>query len=208
MKNKKFQPLHLIPVALFAGVLLISKEQTVPEIKREPTSIPKVRQTPQRQQPTVPKASRAPASIPPAKRGLDRIVKAQNDVSLSRGHILAANIGALPLSELPPGTKLVWNDGVYGFYEKKPGQKSIPVAYNPNVKKLFPISSIIHIRGVDESGRQQLKDQGYQEYIYFKNLKKLSLKASPDQVVQLYKDLEKQGYKVKMEVLETRPIAH
>ena len=207
MKNKKFQPLHLLPVAILSAVLYITMEKPAKEIRREPTSIPKVKHH-QRQMPPQRMISRGPASVPPPRANLDRIVKAHRGVSLSRGHILAANVGAMPLSEVPAGKNLLWHDGVYAFYEKKPSDKSIPVAFNPRVNKLFPVSSIIHVRQVDESVRQQLKDKGYEEYLYFKGLKKLSLKASPDQVVKLYQDLEKQGYNVKMEVLDNRPVPH
>lgn len=206
--NKKFQPLHFIPVALVAGFLLMTSEKPVQEIKREPTSIPKVRQHPQRQMPSKPSISRGPASVPPPRYNLDRLVKPHRNVKLPRGQVLAENIGAIALSDVKPGMSIVWHDGVYAFYEKKPGERSIPVAYNPKAKKFFPIASIVHVKDVDESMRQQLKDQGHQEYVYFKNIKKLSLKTGPDQAVKLYQDLQKQGYKVKMEVIDDRPIAH
>jgi hypothetical protein len=208
MKKNKFQPLHLVPVVLIAGFLLISLEKPAQEIKREPTSIPKIRKVPKRVTPSQSRISRGPASVPPPRQDLERLIKRNDDVTLSRGHILTTNIGAIPLSEVQPGTTLLWHDGVYGFYQKKPGDKSIPVAYNPHIKKLFPVSSILHVKGVEESDRQKLKDQGYEEYLYFKSIKKISLKSSPDQVVKLYQDLEKQGYKVKIEVLDNRPIAH
>lgn len=208
MKNKKFQPLHLLPVIILSAVLYVNHEKPAPEIKREPTSLPKKMIHHPRQTPSPKMVTRGPASVPPPQIDLDRVVKAHKGVSLARGHILAANVGAVPLSEVAPGTSLLWNDGVYAFYEKRPGEKSIPVAFNPQLNKLYPVSSVIHVRQVDESLRQQLKSKGYVEYLYFKSLKKLSLKASPDQVVRVYQDLQKQGYNVKMEVLDNRPVPH
>lgn len=208
MSNKKFQPLHLIPVALVAGVLFFLQEKPVSEIRRQPTSLPKIKKhfTPKR----IVMPSRSPASTRPVSRAeLGLLVEPDTEVKLPRGNILASNLGAIPLSDWKPGmSEILFDDGVYGYFRKKSGDKSIPVAYSPAFKNLYPVSSILHIRGVDENLRQSLQKSGYQEYIYFKNIRKLSLKSSPDQVVKLYQDLGKQGLDVKLEVLQMRPVAH
>jgi hypothetical protein len=210
MSNKKFQPLHLLPVAFVAGILFFLQEKPVPEMRRAPTSIPKVRRQFIPKKITMPRISRSPASVRPFSRlELGQLVVPDKEVKLSRGNILAANLGAIPLSQWKKGmSPILFDDGVYGYYRKKIGEKSIPVAYSPAFKNLYPVSSILHIRGVDENLRQELKKSGYQEYIYFKNIRKLSLKTSPDQVVKLYQDLGKQGLDVKLEVLQLRPEAH
>ncbi len=210
MSKKNFQPLHLIPVALVASVLFFFQEKPVTEIRRAPTSLPKVKRNFIPKKIIMPSPSRAPASVHPVSRSeLEQLVEADMEVKLPRGNILAANLGAIPLSQWKKGmSPILFDDGVYGYFRKKNGDKSIPVAYSPAFKNLFPISSILHVRGVDEDLRQELKKSGHEEYIYFKNIRKLSLKSSPDQVVKLYQELGKQGLDVKLEVIQMRPVAH
>ncbi len=210
MRNKKFLPLHLIPVALVAGVMFLLQEKPAPEIRRTPTSIPKVKRHFIPKKISMPKPSRSPASARPFSRlELAQLVVPDTEVKLPRGNILASNLGAIPLSAWKPGmSPILFDDGVYGYIRKKSGDKSIPVAYNPAFKNLYPVSSILHVRGVNEELRQQLKKSGHQEYIYFKNIQKLSLKSSPDQVVKLYQELGKRGLDVKLEVLQMRTVAH
>jgi hypothetical protein len=129
---------------------------------------------------------------------------------MNEGNVLAANISAIPLDQWKPGSlPLLFDDGVYGYYETKSGEKPlIPVAYNQGRKKLSPISSIVHVLGIDESTRAQLKAAGYEEYYYFKNIQRLSLRTSPAQVVEVYEGLARQGLNVKLEVIQEIPVAH
>lgn len=212
MNNKKFLPLHLIPVALVAGFMFFLQEKPVTEIRREPTSLPKVKRhfVPKRVTMPLPSPSRGPASARPFSRlELEQLVVADMEVKLPRGNILASNLGAIPLSQWKVGmSPILFDDGVYGYVKKSSGDKTIPVAYSPTFKNLYPVSSILHVRGVNESLRQSLKKSGHQEYLYFKNIQKLSIKSSPDQVVKLYQELGKQGLNVKLEVLQMRTVAH
>ena len=215
MNNKKFLPLHLIPVALVAGILFFMKEEKiVSEPGRTPTSIPKPKRIhPTRRMPTTvsPQISRAPASTKPYNLNeLAGFVVPHSEVELARGNILAANLGAIPLNEWKPNMPpLIYDDGVYGYYKKTPGDtKSIPVAFNPRLKGLYPVSSVLHVKGVDQATRAKILGQGFKEYIYFKNIQKLSLKSSPGEVVRHYQELEKLGYNVKLEVLRDKIIAH
>ncbi len=211
MKNKTFRFLHLLPVIMLTGILYVNKQKEVSrEIKREPTSLPKSRR-PMMPKYNLPKTiSRSPASVKPYSRhGFHNLVDPVENIVMSKGNVLAKNIAAIPLSDWKPGmSPLVYDDGVYGFFEKKPGEKSIPVAYNPATKSFHPISSVIHIRGVDESLRQEIKENGFTEYIYFKNIKKMSVKTAPADVVRTYQELEKRGYNVKLEVIQQREELH
>jgi hypothetical protein len=215
VKNKNFFPLHLIPVAVVAGALFFMKEEKiVTEPRREPTSIPKQKRIhPLKRIPTERKTqiSRAPASV--KRYNVNELaghVVPHSEVGLSRGNILAANLGAIPLVEWKPSmAPLVYDDGVYGYFKKAPGdKKSIPVAWNPRLKGFYPVSSVLHVKGVDQATREKLRGEGFQEYIYFKNIQKLSLKRSPGEVVKLYQELEKRGYNVKLEVLRDRAAPH
>ncbi len=210
--NKRFRPHHLIPVAVFLGVFVAMMGKPVPDVHRSPTSEPKIRIPHQRnpaQFKNSPTPSRSPASIPSARFELDKIVVPQEGVTLPRGNVLASNVGAIPLTEWkPPMGKLLSDDGVYGYFQKNPGEKSIPVAFNPRTRGLHPISSILHVKDVNEDMREAILKQGYTEYIYFKHLQRLSLRSSPEEVVKLYQDLGNRGYNVKLEVLEHRLKAH
>lgn len=208
MSNKKFQPLHLIPVVVVAGFMLFLQEKPVKEINRTPTSVPRVKRHVVPVKVTPP--SRGPASVRPfSRKDIGQLVVPEMSVKLPRGNLLAENIGAIPLSSWKPGmSPILYDDGVYGYIEKKSGDKTIPVAYNPALKNVYPISSVIHIRRVNEELRQELKESGLQEYIYFKRIQKLSVKSTPDQVIKQYQELEKRGLDVKLEVLQMRPVAH
>ncbi len=196
----------------------MKEEKTIREPRREPTSIQKQKKYhPQR----MPEAQRSHVSRAPASRStastkpynlneLAGFVVPHPEVELSRGNILATNLGAIPLKEWKPGmSPLLYDDGVYGYYKKASGdKKSIPVAFNPRLKGLYPVSSVLHVKGVDQATREKILGQGFQEYVYFKNIQKLSIKSSPGEVVRLYQELEKRGYSVKLEVLRDRAVSH
>ncbi|MFL5784176.1 MAG: hypothetical protein ACJ76H_06185 [Bacteriovoracaceae bacterium] len=215
MKNNWFRYLHLFLITSSLGLILtaFTPEKQDGAVNRGPTSLPKppkkIHPQIQRQIPDRPvvKTNRAPASVPAYNRfELDRMVKPSFDFKLSPGHVLAENISAIRLSDWKPGMpKLISDDGVYGYYQTNGSKPSIPVAYNPTMKKLAPISSVVHIKNVDEATRERLKQSGFQEYYYFKNIQRLSLKSSPGDVVRLYQELEKQGLAVKLEVIKDPP---
>ncbi len=73
--NKKFQPFHLIPVALVASVLFFFQEKPATDIRRAPTSIPKVKHHFIPKKVIMPSPSRSPASARPVSRTeLDQLV--------------------------------------------------------------------------------------------------------------------------------------
>lgn len=212
MKNNSFRYLHLLLVVCSLGLIFstfMTREEQTPS--RRPTSLPKPRRFPKREPPRASKIQRGPASTRPySKLEISRVVKPVPNLRMKKGHVLAENIGAVPLADWKPSMPpLIFDDGVYGYFEKRAGDRSsIPVAYNPTRKGLAPISSIVHIRGVDEATRERIKALGFQEYYYFKNIQRLSLKSSPAEVVRLYQELEKQGFNAKLEVLSNRPQSH
>lgn len=208
--NKRFRPHHLLPVAILLGAFVVTMGKPVPDVHRSPSSQPKLRLHPKKDPRSfVQSPSRAPASVPSARFELDKIVIPQKEIKLPRGNVVATNIGAIPLNEWkPPMGKLLSDDGVYGYYQKTPGEKSIPVAFNPKTRGLSPISSILHLRGINEDMREAILKQGYTEYIYFKHIQRLSLRSTPEEVVKLSQDLARKGYNVKLEVLEHKLIAH
>lgn len=151
--------------------------------------------------------NRSPSSVAPVD--FSKLVVPDREVKLSPALVVAKNIAAMPKSNWKIGMKpFLWENGSYGFYEKAPGEKGgVPVSYNSRNNKFYIISSILHIRGVDQETRNDLLSQGHQEYYYFKKIKFLSLRSSSDEVIKLYGDLKKQGYAVSLEVLKERPVA-
>lgn len=224
MKNNSFRYLHLFLVVCSVGLIFSTfrSDEERPNGRR-PTSLPKPQKHfhrhPQRQHqqslraiPVVPfPQDRGPASVRTYERvSLDNAVKARSDMKMAPGYVFAQNIGAIPLKDWKPGMpKLIHDNGIYGFFEKSPGDNSaIPTAYNVTTGQLNVISSVIHVKGVDEATRQQLIGSGFQEYYYFKNIQRLSITTSPGQVVSAYDRLSKLGLNAKLEVIREKPKAH
>lgn len=212
MKNKSFRIFHLVIIAVVAVVLVFLNKKPSSSLsghdsssalpaKRFPAALPKSPLKLQRR-PVVKPISRSPASTP----DFSKLVIPDSNVKLNPNLILTENIGAIPLNQWQIGMKpLLLRTDAYGFYEKQPGDPSIPVVYNPRTNKFHIVSSILQVQGVDQALRNDFKDKGFDEYVYFNNLKILFLRSSSDKVIKLYQDLQKEGFKVRLEVMKDRP---
>lgn len=212
MKSKFFRIFHFSLIAIIIGtVIFLNKKSdevsghnssTAEPAKRFPAAIPK------NNRPTLKSSSRifrGPASTP----DYSKIVIANNRIKISPTIVITENIGAMPLKEWKPGMKpFLYQSGAYGFFEKTPGDPSIPAAYNSRTKRFHVVSSILQVKGVSEELRTSFKKMGYQEYIYFEKLDLLFLKSSSPEVVKLYEKLKKEGYVVKLEILKDRAQSH
>jgi hypothetical protein len=81
---------------------------------------------------------------------------------------------------------------------------SSPVAYDRSLQKLYPVSHILHLKGIDPAERDLLRAEGMAEYYYHPRLKYLSLKSTPTRVLRDYQHLKERGFDVRMEVLKER----
>lgn len=125
------------------------------------------------------------------------------EVHLTRGHEFLKDVAAIPVKEYKPsmGEILQQNDH-FVFFRAQEGHEFIPVAISKMTNTLYPISSVLHIRGATNALRTVLVSQGYEEYYFHAPLKFLSIKSEAGQVMRTYAELEKQGYQVQLEVLK------
>jgi hypothetical protein len=134
---------------------------------------------------------------------LEQSFEKDNEVKVSRGYELLTDVAAIPKENFNPalGT-IVHKDENFVFFRANPNHSFVPVAISKSTKMLYPISSVVHIRGATESMRNQLVGQGYEQYYYQPQLKFLSIQSKSGEVLKLYNDLTKKGYNVQLEVLK------
>lgn len=214
MNNKIFRFFHIGIIGSLVLLFVLTNEKpqglsghdakTAQPAKRFPAAIIKSSRPKSRKNFRKP-ASRNPASVPDFSKMIEKNTK----VKLSAGMILAENIGAMPVQDWKPGMKpFLSQSGAYGFYEKSPGDPSIPTAYNPRTNKFHIISSILQVRGADQSLREKFQKKGLEEYLYLEKVKILFVKSSSGEVVDLYQELRGEGHKVTLEVFKERPQAN
>jgi hypothetical protein len=87
------------------------------------------------------------------------------------------------------------------FFKSEPDHNFIPVAQSRMTRALYPISSVLHIKGVNPSLRDDILGQGYSEHYYQPRIKFLSIKSDPSNIMKAYSDLRQKGYNVQLEVL-------
>lgn len=144
---------------------------------------------------------RIPASV-------EESFEKNNSVKVSRGYELVTDVAAIPLANFNPALgAVVHKDENFVFFRANPGHGYVPVAISKSTKMLYPISSVLHIRGASESIRNQLIGQGYEQYYYQPALKFLSIQSKSGEVLKLYNDLSKKGLNVQLEVLKPGPQA-
>ncbi len=212
MKSRFFRFFHFSLIAIIIGTVIFLNQNsevvtghdssTAEPAKRFPAALPKSKRPVMKSSPRI---SRGPASTP----DYSKIVIANTRVKISSTIMITENIGAMPLKDWKPGMKpLLYKSGAYGFFEKSPGDPTIPTAYNSRTKRFHVVSSILQVKGVSPELRADFKKKGYQEYIYFAHLDLLFLKSTSPEVVSLYEKLKSEGYSVKLEILKDRVIAH
>lgn len=140
--------------------------------------------------------NRIPASI-------EQSFEKDNEVKVSRGYELLTDVAAIPKENFNPALgAVIHKDEHFVFFRANPHHSYVPVAISKSTKMLYPISSVLHVRGATESVRNQLIGQGYKQYYYQPALKFLSIQSKSGEVLKLYNDLSKQGYNVQLEVLK------
>jgi len=103
------------------------------------------------------------------------------------------------------GKKIFENDKYVFFAPVSPKTEAWPVALNSSNQKLYPISHVLHVKGVDAEMREQLKAEGMQEFYYHSRLKLIFMEASPSTVLTQFKKLSAQGFDVQLEVIKENP---
>lgn len=128
------------------------------------------------------------------------------DIKLTRGHVFLKNVAAIPKEKYGPALgKIMHKDDLYVYIKTKVDHSHIPVALMTSTNRLYPISSIVHVKGASESDRRKLLNSGFAQYYYHAPLKFLSIDSQGENVLKIYSDLENKGYKVELEVLKPLP---
>lgn len=137
------------------------------------------------------------------------ISPAKDALRIGNSYVVIEDLKALPKLKYQPnlGEKILEDDSFVFFRPAFEQEQSLPVAFNSSRQKLYPISHILHIKGIDTELREQLKTQGWQEYYYHPPLKLLSVKSTPARVINQYQELKARGFDVRLEVLKERPQA-
>lgn len=131
----------------------------------------------------------------------------EQPIRIGKSFGLVENIRTIPKHKYLPsmGPNLT---EINGFVYFRPASAEIngwPVAQDKSSERLFPVSHILHVKGVDAELREQLKSQGMNEFYYHSRLKLISLEATPETVVKQFQQLTARGYDARLEVLKDLP---
>lgn len=159
----------------------------------------------------VTKPQRTPSSI----RGRDHkrkpidVVLNKNPIQIGKNFQVVDGIAGVEKTKYKTslGKKILENDQYVFFQPAKEVQEALPVALDSVNQKLFPISHVLHVRGVNSDLRAQFKSEGMHEYYYNPRLKFMFLETSPTTVLQQFQKLTARGFDVRLEVLKDPPIA-
>lgn len=126
---------------------------------------------------------------------------------MGKSYQLVEEVLTLSKEEYRPemGKIIKQQDGLVFYRPESKDAKGWPVALHKGRQKLYPISHILHIKGVDSDLRQKLTHLGLTEYYYHAPLKLLSVRSTPTKVLQQYEELKAQGLAVRLEVLKEQP---
>lgn len=124
------------------------------------------------------------------------------DIIVSKGNSFLKDVAAISKASYSPkmGKILHEADGLV-FFKSGPEHSFIPVAQNKMTKQLYPISSIVHIKGVNPAVRDAILGQGYSEHYYQPRIQFLSIKSEPSNILKIYTELRDKGYNAQLEVL-------
>jgi hypothetical protein len=164
--------------------------------------------------PPVPSApvKRIPASVyvkrSPAKKL--ELALAENPIRIGKSFQVVPNVLSMNINEYQNEFgKIVSRNEHFVFFEPKMDFKDgSPAAYDSVNRKLYPVSHILHVKGVDGQLRSQFKAQGLNEYYYHSRLKLISLETTPQSVLAQYQKLSSQGFDVRLEVIKEAVEAH
>ncbi len=134
--------------------------------------------------PPVPPARpiRSPASFNHAKRVKRSISVALGENPIKIGKSFRVVDGVLTLHKdqykSKMGKKISENNRYVFFRPASNKIKASPVALDTVNQRLFPVSHILHVKGVNAELRAQFKAEGMEEYYYHSRLKLISLETS------------------------------
>lgn len=213
MNWRKSIILSFLPLLAFLGVMLRNKESTSLPAKRQIASV-KI-EAEKKQQKSDPIARKVAAFQQHGNQNeilrnrIPQSVKASftadKKIHLTRGYDFLTDVASVPKKDYRSGMgdELLEHSG-FVFFRAEEGHSYYPVAISRTTSTLYPISSVLHIRGATEELRNTVLAQGHEEYYYHAQLKLLSIKAGPGQIMKTYSELREKGFNVELEVLRPK----
>lgn len=140
---------------------------------------------------------------------LDRIPQSIEDtfekkpgLKMTPGFEFVENVAAIPEDRFKPslGDVIQKKDGLV-YFRTASNHPYVPVALSKSTNMLYPISSILHVKKATQEIRKNLLGRGFKQYYYHPSLKLLSIKSESGQVIKTYQELQREGFKVELEVL-------
>ncbi len=127
-------------------------------------------------------------------------------IQLTKGYEFLKDVAAIPKKDFNPGLGEIIQDKEGLVYFRAPeGHDYIPVAISKSTNNIYPIASVLHIKGATQELRSSFLAEGLEEYYYHAPLKFLSIKTRPGDVLRIYHELKEKGFRVELEVLKPRP---
>lgn len=213
MNWRKSIILSFLPLLAFLGVMLRNKETSHTPVKRQIASVKiEAGKKTQKSESITRKVSafqqngnqneilrnRIPQSVKSS-------FTADKKIHLTRGYDFLTDVASVPKKDYRQamGEELLEHSG-FVFFRAEEGHGHYPVAISRTTSTLYPISSVLHIRGVTEDIRNTILAQGHEEYYYHAQLKLLSIKAESGQIMKTYSELREKGFNVELEVLRPK----
>lgn len=215
MNWRKSITLSFLPLLALMVFMLKSKETTSrAPVKRIIASVTK--DSEKRESQKTPSPSRKESAFRPNRNQNDLLrnripqsVKSSfttdKKIHLTRGYDFLTDVASIAKSDYRPGMgQLISEHSGFVFFQAEEGHTYSPVAISRMTSTLYPISSVLHIRGATPELRNDVLAQGHEEYYYHAHLKFLSIKAESGQIMKTYSDLREKGFKVELEVLRPK----
>jgi hypothetical protein len=161
--------------------------------------------------PPVVKSERKPASFVKKSRPqkISGLVIAENAIRIGKTFKVVDGVATMDKSKYKSSFgKKISEDANYVFFQPASAAAmadALPVALSSTNLKLYPISHILHVKGIDADERAQFKAEGMQEYYYHSRLKFISLETTPSTVMKQFQALTARGFDVSLEVLKETP---
>jgi len=191
LKGKSSPPVPTASISLKREIASVTKTMTEKKLNQVASSMDI---TPERQN-SAPPQNRTPQSLQ------SEFIR-DPSIVLSKGNEFISNVGAISKEDYSPkmGPMIHEHMGLV-FFKTESDHQYIPVAVERMTNALYPISSIIHLKGINASHRNTILGQGYSEHYYQPRIRFLSIKSEPSNIMKDYSELRQKGYDVQLEVL-------
>jgi hypothetical protein len=165
-----------------------------------------------RKYPPVPvaKSYRSPASKAQrnrVKRITDPSLLSKNPIRIGKSFQIVEGVSTMEKNKYKSSLgKKISENAQYVYFRPASGKtEAWPVALDSTNLRLYPISHVLHVKGVGPELRAQFKSEGLNEYYYHPRLKFMFLEASPSTVLQQFQKLTARGFDVRLEVIKETP---